>query len=699
MDDGITTFNPGDVVADFSKLCTASAVIDNITVYDDHDTVGAGDFYLRVYSTHASPSGDYVWETGSSPGISLGSYNSGFFYDTNILFSRPSMNHTWLGLYLYDDDAGIEDGIGYGSFAVLTYNFGANRTYRQSVDFNGDVTIWFIVTISWAGSRTALDACMQYLPYLYTDIDISIPDPRIEALHVRLLRGLDSSIGRTTYCIQVMFYWSIERDFSGNVLHYNDYEPMVIFVDPAVSWLPYRIAFDNGFYWSGAQDGDDIWWRCHDYRVYEELGYTGRSAGTFNRSCDISGAIQPFLGSATTMTYGIHSYATSFYDLADYPGNDAAAVNQWGIIVPVITLETFYHTFDKGLPTGGSDFGYPYANTTWMTDTTIKSWYGVLQQSFTGGTHTTSGNPTPWYQPFHWDVFNPFAFPLVTNYDKLVNDVAAYTNAKASRSFWVEKVASFHCTFQVSFSYSLAVPKSVSAGTACWINGSIAIDKYNTLLRIDYEIGFILHFNLSYFKRDYDFTFDGYFLIDLNGLSLNFAGMTFTWEGIACSFENDYLDATIVIAPKIFGTLVDATVEFSLFSFLETYFPTDGVFSMLKTIIGEVVYRADIVLTGGIQGAVRANGSPIATFLFNSEATTSMSFTSKYTPATSSLAISVGDIAYNLGFVVNHQIRLEYSKWLCYFIGTSQSSWDLGAYPDVSVAIPLPVSPVQLYPH
>jgi len=699
VDDGITTYNAGDIIPDFSKICNVNVVIDNLTVINDHDTIGAGDFYLYVYATHLSPSLTAIWDQNQGSGYSIGSYNSGNFYDTNMFFTTVAPSGSWVGLGLYDDDAGSTDLIGYGSIQVLmqTFSYSVNKTFRQIINFSGDVFMGVIVTLSWAGPRNALDACKQYLPYLWIDIDITVPEPDIDVVYARLLRGYDSSVAKTTYCIQVIYYWTIERNFDGSILHYFDYEPMMIYVDPTVSWLPYRIAFDNGFYWNGDPNGDNIWWNCHDYRLYEELGYTGHVAGTYAQSIDITAAVLPFLGPTASMIYQIKSYQASFYASWDIKGYDSAWVNSVGIIVPVLTLETFYHTFDMGKSTGGHVYGIPDGADTWMTDTIIKSWYGNLQLTYSGGTHATSGNPTPWYQPFHWDILNPFNFPLVTTYDTLVNNIAAYNNAKASKTFWVQTVASFNCTFTIPISYTLAVPKTISPGTACWINGTLAVDATNTVLRVDYRIGFVLHVNLSWYKKDFDFTLKGYFLIDTNGLKVNFAGMTFTWAGITKTFENDYLSVTMALTPKIFGTLVEATVEFSVFSFLNTYFPQYSVFKILKEVIGEIVYSADIKLVGGIQGSIKANDAPIATFLFNSEAATSTSFSAKYTPSSSSLAISIGDIAYNLGFTVDHSIRLDFSKWLAFFIGSSDKTWNIGTYPDISVAIPLPIAPVQLY--
>ncbi|MHA1680566.1 MAG: hypothetical protein ACTSUE_06120 [Promethearchaeota archaeon] len=701
VEENITQYDSFENVTEFDQLFTVSLHLTNMTVYNDHDTVGPGDFNFLVYNGYYTPSGSFTYQPRDKNGEFFGNYNGGgATYSISYTITMFGWNDSYVGLHLYDDDSGIKDHIGTIFIAVNTnlYTYQGNGSYTRNVilDFNSDVSISCSISLYEYGALTASDIANIYLPYMYSDIDISVPDPRFEEVHARLLKGHEPYIGKEVFCIQAVFYWSIERTFSGGVLHYNDFEVMAIYIDPSVSWLPFRIAFDNGFYFNGSGDGDNIWWKCHDYTLYDDLGYTGRSENTYNCDFDISPIVGPFLGEDVQFDCNVKSYDDAFYDTSSPVCSDNAVVGNAGMIIPIVTLETFYHTFDSGLPNGGTEFGFLSPVFHWLNDTTIKNWYAVLQVTFSNGTHGTSGNDTPWTQPFHWDITDPFKFPLISNYDELVNNVLALTKAENSKMFSIKKIANFNWSIVLPLEYDLTITGRIQQGTQLGIVGDLTFTPDTALLRVDYEIGFTIDVNVSFFQRSFDLTVKGQFLIDVNGLQLVFGNKKIIWDGSEYDFENSFLSITLAVNPQLFGTILDVDLEFSVLSFLQTQVPGGILFEIFQKILGDVIYRVNLQIIGGIQGNLRANGDVIDSFLFNTAGTSTHTIDVQYSLGTGSLDLQLADLVYNLRITANHYLTLDFSRWLEFFFGMEDQEFELGTFPDITVPTPIVMENVDI---
>ncbi|MHA1849080.1 MAG: hypothetical protein ACTSXU_15660, partial [Promethearchaeota archaeon] len=688
VEPGIYKYESSEIVPEFSTSVSVTINIVNLTVYNDHDGIGEGDFHVLIYNGYYNPNHEQIWQPVDRDGTLIGYYEDVNFFSVNFYFYTTIFNGSWVGIGLYDDDAGTIDYIGTDwIWAVTPYNYSEHlaNNISTTLNFNDDVLMGVDVSVIMDAPLTAEDVALGYLPYMFSDIDISIPDPRFEDVYSRLLKGYDPTVDREVFSVQTVFYWSIERMFSGDVLHYNDFELMQIYIDPSVSWLPYRIAFDSGFYTSGSMDGDSIWWKCHAYTIYEDTDFVGHGIGDYGQYFNISSLLKPFLGDRVWIPYNISSYDTAFYSYSNIRRSPTARVSGIGVIVPVITLETFYHTFDRGLPNGGTEYGFltPYFN--WLSDAKIKEWYGILEDSFLNGTHSTSGDDTPWVQPLSWDLANPFYFPLVSNYDDLVNNIAAYNDAKNSRLFSVKKVADF--TYHVSFplTYAFTLPSSIQQGTSNVINGTLSYNSSLAFFKVEYEIGIIVTIDLGYYEKVIPLTLSGYIEVGSSGLKIGFGSSSFIIGSQSYEFSGDYLDVDLDLTPRFLGVLLNGSLTFNIFDFLQSSIPVTAPYiNLFKMILGDLIFETDFEINGAIQADLFLNDENIKTMLFDGGSTT-ISFLHEFVPETNEIMLKLSNFKYMLNFKARHYLCLEFARWIEFFFGESEIEYFLGTWPNLGL--------------
>ncbi|MHA1734324.1 MAG: hypothetical protein ACTSU5_20485, partial [Promethearchaeota archaeon] len=440
-----------------------------LSVKHDHDTIGPGDLFLRGF-VNMQIDDDMTYTTDWT--FDLGAWNDDEQGAISCSLYDGWAYDLFFWIELYDDDSGVVDSFG-------TWKDTLNWTQAGAilVDYGGDANVTF--TLSLVGvpaSTTATDILDAYKPYLFSDVETTYDDPA-EAVYGRVIEGYDAYLGYNASCLQYLYFFPYEYTGSDHFVHFWDWEMILIFIDYSQgSRYPYRLAWDNGFYFAGPSGYD--WIDGQEYKIFDD----NIGSGTYQGSVEFSEQLWPVLGRNRTLKVDVVPISNVW---------DTGVENwgwfEWGMPTFQATIDTSYHQFDLGDASGTDpmdmDRDYPIFP---FNDSTIRDAYRSLNTSFSGGVHPLDGYYTPNYAPFSWDISQPFEFPfLFNNYQKLATDINEYNGAKERKAVEWKVRKSVNVTMDVPCTVGLTLPSYEKPGGQVGTGLNFTLHDENAFLTID----------------------------------------------------------------------------------------------------------------------------------------------------------------------------------------------------------------------
>jgi hypothetical protein len=253
-----------------------------LSVIDAHDGGSAGELFLRG---HVNKLIDNDMSYTSNWTFDLGIWNDGQAAPLNIVLFNGWAYDLWLDIQLYDQDF-----LSIDSFGIWSRTLNHENVSTINVNFNGDAIVQFqLEIIGDPGVTSAADLLDAYKPYLYSDVETIYDDPA-EFVFGRVIEGYDDVLEYNATCLQYLYYFPYEYTGTGNFVHYWDWEMILIFIDFSAGRYPYRLVWDNGFYFEGPSGYD--WIDGQDYKIFDDLLPTG----TYLEEITFTEALWPLLG-------------------------------------------------------------------------------------------------------------------------------------------------------------------------------------------------------------------------------------------------------------------------------------------------------------------------------------------------------------------------------------------------------------------
>ncbi|TFF87650.1 MAG: hypothetical protein EU549_04360 [Promethearchaeota archaeon] len=666
-----------DIVSDFGVVSHVRITLDWIYVIDDHDPMAAGEIYLQKYAMIYSLGGN-LYCKHKIERIDIATMNSGENYTNDIVIFDGWVWDSMIIFEILDGDyPETDDHLGYFWWLHDNTNWSATGYLIKTDTSQGDAIISVYQEKLGERQTTASDVVNLMQPYLFTDVETGY-GINFEEVYGRVIKGYDLLLGKETYCIQYYFYWSEEWSIL-EFVHYWDYEPLLIFIDPETSDRPYRVVFDNGYYDSGDPAGDEQWWKCHEYTIYENLTMTGMSEGVFIKDVNFTADIAPLIGDSNEIFY----YVKSIDDIFD------SSIHNWvhgvgGFDVPVITIETCYHSFDKGDANGGTlfDFDYYVGN---LTDSLIYTWFQRLETSFLGGTHSVGGQATPWYSPFCYDIMNPFNRPYIgNNFDKLLSDIIAFNDAKDSEFFSFELIKDIKTRLEIPIDANIKTNTVIEPGETFNPNITVNLDLSNAKLEIDYSLGFIIAVDWWFWEETFDFIKNGTIYVDFSNPVIQLVQTYIDTSGAFQVTFNPvgFIQIDLELTPKLLGDIINATIRFKLMELLYMYQPTLRPF--LEWFINDIDFVINPVLEGFLNMDSWTSESDRTHHTFNN-LEFSFSPTIIAPSDQTDFSIYIGNFSYGLRFYTDWSIEIDFAPILEIFF--DDIIIELMTFPDISATI------------
>ena len=523
-----------------------------------------------------------IYSSGTSLGVDhqifnrifIGYLNNGDNYTSDITLFEGWVWDPYIILKIFDEDPGQPDDLlGYfWHFDNSSWRYEGDLIYDLSTW--GDAKIGIYQEILDTRPTTASDVVTLMRPYLFTDVETS-QGLNLEDVYGRVIYGQDPLLQQDVYCVQYFFYWSEEYTPFDTLVHFWDYEPLYYFINPRTSMRPYRIVFDNGFYWSGQALGDEQWWKCHEYTIYENLTLTGETAGVYTFNVNFTPDIAPLLGESQQLQFQVRSIDEIF----------DSSLNNWvygigGMDTPVITVETSYHSFDKGDADGGINWNFAYQVYN-LTDQIIYQWFERLNISFYGGIHSVDGVATPWFSPFSYDIMNPFQRPYISNnIEKLLSDILTFNNAKTSQFFSLKTISDIKAQLSIPINAKIDTFTVLAPNQTFNPNITLEIDVSKAVLTIEYAFGFEINIDWWFLEKTFSFIKNGTILIDFSNPVFQLTDTILnTPGGYTISFSPlNFIEVEMHVTPQLLGTIFNATVRFKLLELIYTFIPSLRLF-------------------------------------------------------------------------------------------------------------------------
>ncbi|GAB4310145.1 MAG: hypothetical protein Kow0069_10100 [Promethearchaeota archaeon] len=643
-------------------------------VYYDHDTFNAGDMFLKGFvnqqiDDQMTYTTDWVFD--------LGQWNDNDYGPINCMLFDGWAYDLYFWIELYDDDVGLVDTFGTWKSTLNWTDVGTIYvTYS-----NGDAVVKFTLEVLEGPYLTsAADLLDAYKPYLFSDVE-TIHDAPADSVYGRVIEGYDSVLGYNATCLQYLYHFPYEYTGSNHFVHYWDWEMVLIFIDYSQSRYPYRLVWDNGFYFAGPSGYD--WIDGQEYRIFDE----NLPEGEFNVPVEFSEQLWPLLGRNRTMKVTV-THISSAWD----PGVEKWGWFEWGMPTFQATIDTSYHQFDLG-DAGGTDpmdmnRNYPVLE---LTDEVIKSAYETLDTSFSGGVHELDGYYTPNYAPFSWDVSQPFKFPyLFNNYEKLAIDINAYYDAKERKSLELNVDKKVDVVIDVPCHVGLELPQSAAPGEATGGNLNLTLDESKAMVTIIVWYQVKLTVNSFYWSHTFTTTINETITINLGTNEITFLGQTiradyndedpFSWEsellGGYCSIQG-------TLNPKLVGTILDATFSVHISEIIKALVGPTYEW-IVDFVVDDLALNINPVVTGYVKFDLSLGGSSVAEdiWLTSTETIMPVSFTMPEA-STSPIHFAFEDLRYGVNFAVDWTISLEWATIPSFFL--EDQEWYLGTWPNVDV--------------
>ena len=647
-----------------------------VKIIDDHDIFDAGDIFFRGFVNHQID--DEIYNS------LMFDYNLGEFNDGEESNFAVTLFDNWsydlmFQLELYDDDAGSVD-----SFGIWEDQLDQSNNSVIIINYGSDAVVnYTLEVLEGPQITTASDLLDAYKPYLFSDVETIYDDPA-DYVFGRVIEGYDEVKGYNTSCLQYLYYFPYEYSGTNEFVHYWDWEMVLIFIDYSVGRFPYRLVWDNGYYF-GAPSGYD-WIDGQEYRIFDDY----LPEGVYNEEVEFSEALKPLLGAQQELEITIMPISTVF-DLT----YEKWGLFEWGMPTFQGTIETSYHQFDLG-DAGGTDpldMNRDY-DILEFTDDIIRQAYNSLNDSFSGGVHELDGYYTPNYAPFSWDVSQPFSYPyLFTNYKKLATDINAFNDAKESKTFDYTMDKNVKLSLDVPCTVSTEIPKAVNPGEVVNTILNIELIEENTIVTLDlwYDINFTV--DLCFWEHTWNIQIDEQIEYNIGNGTLKVFGMDINTnandDDVALSFEDyglgDYVTIGGFVDSAVIGTILSIEIRLSIAELIKTLVGPEYAW-----IVDLIVQGLDLVINPLLDGFVEFDlmlgDTPIeeGITLDQLESEIPVTFTMP-SGSTSELQFQIDNLQYGVNFRIDWGIDLMWAMIPGLFI--DDYYWQIGSFPNYNIVL------------
>ena len=599
----------------------------------------------------------------------LGAYNDGDEGPLDLLLYNGTAIFIHLFFELYDDDPiGID--------LISTRNSYLDHTYSIFHVNDTDGSLEFTLTKTLIRAANAQDYLDAYKPRLYLDDeDGNIPPSTV---YGRVLSGFDPSHAGNGVSLQYIFYWDIERTGTGNIIHYWDFEEVLIYIDWTESYYPYRYVFDNGFYFNSEED----WRDGQDYKIFDG---DSTNLGKFYKNITFTTELQPLLGESRTMEYEIKN-VSEVYD----SGYENFTIGNMGLPTAQLTVETSYHSFDLGdasVLVGGEEYGQNYT-VNYMTDNIIKDLYGSLNRSFHEGLLETY--QTPKYSPFSFDLCQPFESPyIINNFPTLLTDASAFNGAKERNLFGLEIEKNIDISMSIPYSASMDFPERLTPGTPYSSEVSLTLNSDSASISVDYFVNIYANYSLWFFEKEINLTLENTITLDFGRNTLTFGDFSIDLEDsstIGTDLSN-FVEFTITGNLQLVGTILESEIKIKLNEILKNYLPQFSI--LVDMFFEELNFLIKPELSGSIDFGLYLDNDGYDLNILN---TSSQLIPIEYTPRAiinpdDRLDLILKNFEYQTQFSVDWGLQVIWPTVVSSLLQVDSWNKELGTWPDFEMEI------------
>ncbi|MHA2175601.1 MAG: hypothetical protein ACXABI_12285 [Candidatus Hodarchaeales archaeon] len=658
-----------------------TVIIDNITVFDDKDSLDAGEIYLEVWSNSIyakldNGGSNYLLNDGESAII-------------NTITFDDWANLTDIFISVKDEDTGLDDELGTITISDI-YDFDWSQGFYTDTS---DAYIHISAFISGHRNVTIDENAVAYYyqPWLMLDNGDAADAPT--ALLYRVYEGYDIELSIPAICIQYLYYWPYELDDFGNLLgHYYDFSPLYLYITD-FGEAPYRIVYQENNPGVTALPAE-LTIHSAEY-VSDFIG-----SGTFN----VSESLHPLLGETCSFVYNLHpisDYYNNGYYM--YPNSEFPLLS-----TPMILITDSYHNIQTSyIALDTTELGF-YPSLTCFDDSLIYSMYWLLNESFNSPLHDYAWNnyEVPENLSLTIDMlYNPFKFPYIIDCFENVTHQNRYARQNEETDF--DGKIELTTTLDIPATIYIEHPSHMDPGDSETVSIWIDMHGDEVNLTFDYLADLNASFNMWFISKNITFNYDGQIEIQfpLESIS-NFQRKTGLNEfsdvydfGNFLSIDSIYFDTTLL------GTIFEASLSLHLLDIVRdlvgTFYPA---VKPLLTISEYFVDDIDIVLKPRLDGLVIGDITTNQPSYVTLEKT-SFSFLQENTPQNfnieissdfsgDSIDISLINLNYALNFTNSWDLVFVPGLLLGLF-NVEETTISLGIFPNLQWSVAQPTDSLE----
>ncbi len=552
------------------------------------------------------------------------------------------------------------------------------------------------ITVSAMGTKTEVTATELidgYKPYLFIDDETSgTEEPN--GVYGRVCRGFDQETSLDLWALQYFFYWDIET-FGTSItqvqLHQYDYEEVLLFLDDDLR--PIRIVYDQA---------QNPVYPEHEFVIYER---NPSQTGSFSENVSFSEGLEPFLGTNLTIDYTVHAMSTFNNLVPSVIGGETAQ----------LTIDTFYHAFDKGVGSNETGFDYTVQN---LTDSTFKDWYSHLNESLHGSIHNIPviSYTTPEISPFTFDPTNPFKKPYIINaWSNVMDDLEAFSNAQ-TQDFSLSAAMNLTVTLAVEAALTIEYPEIVQAGEEYTINYSLEMFDDTLILTTDYAMDLNVSTDFWFLSGEFTLIHEGSFTIDIplgtiNGIldSVGVSPQSFVdriVDNVNEALTSYYLEVEyFTLSPQLLGPVVNTSVRLHFWDIAKDFIPAivsslappiypavNTAFRVLDLLISHIDLQAHFLLETMVTSTVTLSDTGLGHLSQNnvefneSSAQVPVTLTIDATPPSSELQVTLSNLANGVNLYTDWYFDAGLETPFNYYI--DDFTVYIGRYPSYEMYLP-----------
>ncbi len=691
--DALDTFNESSV-----DVYLGSTILPGVSISQNYVQVNITEvFILNAMENALQGDGEIYFEFWSSAGYmrypSSGEIAAG---DSDTIVMNEVIFEGWLHnlsvrVEVWESDVDTNDYLGH-----VIYNQ-TNAIANDTVVINtseGHAEV--NITVTSVGTKTEVTAnelIDGYKPYLFIDDETSGTEEP-DGVYGRVCRGFDQETSSDLWALQYFFYWDIETygtSFTEVQLHTYDYEEVLIFLDD--TYRPVRIVYDQA---------QNPVYPDHEFIIYE---HNPTQIGSFSEDISFVDNLQPFLGTNLTIDYTVYNMSTFNNLVPSVLGGETAQ----------LTIDTFYHAFDKGVGSNETGFAYTVQD---LTDSILKDWYTHLNESLNGASHNIPiiSYTTPEISPFTFDPTNPFKKPYIINaWSNVMDDLEAFSKAQ-TQDFTISASMNLTVTLAVDAELTIQYPSAVEPGEEYTITYALEMFDDTLILSTDYAMDLNVSTDFWFLGGEFTLIHEGSFEIDIplgtiNGV-LDSAGVSpqsfvdRIVDDVNEVLTSYYLEVeSFTLSPQLLGPVVDTSVRLHFWDIAKDFIPAivsslappiypaiNTVFRVLDLLISHIDLQAHFVLETMVSSDVTLSDSSLGHLSQNSiefnesSAEVPITLTIDDTPSTSDFQMTLSNLANGVNFYTDWNFDAGLEAPFNYFI--DDFTVNIGRYPSYEMHLP-----------